>query len=400
MNKKYIIKQMVSILHTEIRVIDCNNEILESYGKLKDGHDPLKTNFDFYKKAIEVSNSTVPKIFCENENIFYGIIELENKQKIVIGPVTPLRQNFNLSRYMVDKHNLIDGENYKLSYCDIRLFAQGLLIIYNYLTGREVFLNELLEKNGIDEGVISSIDEEITNVIFTHQELEVPHNPYELEIMEMNSIENGDVEMLKKSLQQTYHGEVGKLSKNQIRQAKNIAICVIVLASRAAIRGGLIPEQAFSMVDACILKIEEMNNEMKIEAFMRQVEFQFAQAVRDIKKSKSKNYLVNTTKNYIFQNLNKNIIVGEIGLKIGVNSDYLSSLFHKEEGITIQKYIRQQKIFLAKKLLIYSKYSLDEISNYLAFSSQSHFGKCFREITGFTPNNYRKKYYKYKIYDK
>lgn len=400
MSKKYIIEQMVSILHTEIRIIDKHGEILKSYGKLKDGHDPIKVDFEFYKKVIESSSLTVPKIFCENESIFYGIIELENKSKIVIGPVTSLRQNFNLSRYMVEKHNLIDGENYKLSYCNMKLFIQGLLIIYNYFTGEEVFLNELLKKNGIDQDVISSIDEELTNVIFTHQELEIPHNPYELEIMEMNSIENGDLEMLKKSLQQTYHGEVGKLSKNQIRQAKNVAICVIVLASRAAIRGGLIPEQAFSMVDACILRIEEMNNEINIESFMRQVEFQFAQAVRDIKKSKSKNYLVNKTKNYIFQNLHKNIVISEIGLEIGVNSDYLSTVFSKEEGITIQKYIRQQKIFIAEKLLRYSKYSLDEISNYLSFSSQSHFGKCFKEIIGFTPNNYRKKYCKYNIYDK
>lgn len=393
-------EQMVSILHTEIRIITHGGEIVESYGKLRDGHDPLKIDFGFYKKAIESTNLTVPKIFCENEHIFYGIIELENKEKIVIGPVTSLPQNFNLSRYMVEKHNLIDGENYKLPYCEMKLFGRGLLIIYHYFTGKEVFLNELLEKNGIDEEIISSTDEEITNVIFTHQELEIPHNPYELEIMEMNSIENGDIEMLKKSLQQTYYGEVGKLSKNQVRQAKNIAICVIVLASRAAIRGGLIPEQAFSMVDGCILKIEEMSNEMKIEAFMRQVEFQFAQAVRDIKQPKAKNYLVNKAKNYIFQNLHKNIVVGEIGLNIGVNSDYLSTLFRKEEGITIQKYIRQQKISLAEKLLRHSKYSLDEISSYLSFSSQSHFGKCFKESTGLTPNNYRKKYCTYNIYDK
>ena len=65
----------------------------------------------------------------------------------------------------------------------------------------------------------------------------------------MDSIRHGDVEMLIRSLAETYRGEVGQLAKNQVRQAKNIAICVIALASRAAISGGMIPEEACSVVD-------------------------------------------------------------------------------------------------------------------------------------------------------
>ena len=109
----------------------------------------------------------------------------------------------------------------------------------------------------------------------------MPHNPYELELRELDSIQQGNLEMLKESLKEAYRGEVGQLAKDKLRHTKNIAICVITLASRAAIRGGMIPEEAFSMVDGYIMRIEEMNNIVKIAAMMRQAEFQFTSCVAE-----------------------------------------------------------------------------------------------------------------------
>ena len=86
-----------------------------------------------------------------------------------------------------------------------------------------------------------------------------------------------------------HHGEVGRLSTNDLRQAKNIAICVITLASRAAIEGGLLPEVSFSMVDGYVLEIEKMSNIAKIDATMRQVEFRYAEEVAKIRGRQQRN---------------------------------------------------------------------------------------------------------------
>ena len=48
----------------------------------------------------------------------------------------------------------------------------------------------------------------------------------------------------------------GILSNDQLRQLKNIFIVSTTLASRAAIRGGLAEEDAFSLSDAYIQKCE------------------------------------------------------------------------------------------------------------------------------------------------
>ncbi len=208
--------------------------------------------------------------------------------------------------------------------------------------------------------------------------------------------------MLRRSIEETYHGQVGKLSDNAIRQAKNIAICVIALASRAAIDGGLLPEEAFSIVDAYIMKIEEMTNIIRIDSAMRQAEYEFAELVNKNNQSHKKNEIVEKTKSFIFQNLHSDIVIGDIGMQVGVAPAYLSTLFRKTEGITIQQYIRKQKIRMAENMLRYSDYDVKSIASYLAFCSQSHFGKVFKDETGLTPLKYREKFGRKendKIYD-
>ena len=48
----------------------------------------------------------------------------------------------------------------------------------------------------------------------------------------------------------------------------------------------------------------------------------------------------------------------------------------------------------AKNLLTYSNYSLTEIANYLAFSSQSHFIQIFQKYGGTTPRKYRELHFR------
>ena len=45
-------------------------------------------------------------------------------------------------------------------------------------------------------------------------------------------------------------------------------------------------------------------------------------------------------------------------------------------------------------MLLYSDYSETEISEFLAFSSPSHFIRVFRKHTGMTPRQYAKRYYR------
>ena len=388
MNLEYICEQMVRILHGNITCISESGAIEACYGDMAAQCNPLFTDPEFLSAVHERERKDYPDLFYEKDTILYAVVSLENA-KIVAGPVSTEKHTKDSEHYLMQHHHISDETGFRLSFCELKVFVSGILMLYHMITGKELTINDLWQKNGIRETDIIEVKGQISSVIFEHQEQELPHNPYDQEVRELDSI-------LNRSLAETYRGEVGQLAKNQVRQAKNIAICVIALASRAAISGGMIPEEAFSMVDGYIMKIEDMNNAVKIDSMMRQAEYEFAECVAEIHKNQQKNELVEWTKNYIYQNLHSDIVIGEIGQKIGVNTSYLSDLFHKVEGTTIQQYIRKEKIRLAENMLRYSDYEVKEIASYLSFCSQSYFGNIFRQQTGMTPARYRKKYGKWK----
>lgn len=399
MNLEYIYEQMVRILHGNITCISESGAIEACYGDMAVQCNPLFTDPEFLSAVHERERKDYPDLFYEKDTILYAVVSLENA-KIVAGPVSTEKHIKDSEHYLMQHHHISDETGFRLSFCELKVFVSGILMLYHMITGKELTINDLWQKNGIRETDIIEVKGQISSVIFEHQEQELPHNPYDQEVRELDSIRHGDVEMFNRSLAETYRGEVGQLAKNQVRQAKNIAICVIALASRAAISGGMIPEEAFSMVDGYIMKIEDMNNAVKIDSMMRQAEYEFAECVAEIhkneQKNEQKNELVEWTKNYIYQNLHSDIVIGELGQKIGVNTSYLSDLFHKVEGTTIQQYICKEKIRLAENMLRYSDYEVKEIASYLSFCSQSYFGNIFRQQTGMTPARYRKKYGKWK----
>lgn len=63
----------------------------------------------------------------------------------------------------------------------------------------------------------------------------------------------------------------------------------MTLASRAAIRGGLMPEISYSMSDVFIQKIEEMTDIVAIYTAIRQFEMEYAKLVAEIRKQDEKN---------------------------------------------------------------------------------------------------------------
>ncbi len=398
MNIDYICSQLVRMLHCNIIFLNDHRKVEKCYGDMAKECNPLLTDQDFLQKIADRPQKEYPDLLCENDCILYAVLSLKKEapsadcKKLVIGPVSTEKHTRQLEKYMIAEHHIRDDIGFRLPFCELKVFGAGVLMLHHWISGREMTLDELWKKNEIEEADISQAEEKVSQVIFQHQERELPHNPYDQELREMDSIRQGNVEMLRQSLGETYRGEVGQLAKNTVRQAKNIAICVIALASRAAISGGMIPEESFSMVDGYIMKIEDMNNAVKIDAMMRQAEYQFAQRVSEIHKKQQKNALVEHTKNYIFQNLHSEMVIGEIGKKVGANSSYLSDLFHKVEGITIQQYIIREKVRLAENMLRYSEYDIREIANYLSFCSQSYFGNVFKKITGMSPAKYRKKY--------
>lgn len=69
---------------------------------------------------------------------------------------------------------------------------------------------------------------------------------------------------------------------------------------------------------------------------------------------------------------------------------YISILFSRVEGITLEQYIIRQKIEKVKELLFYDELSLSEIADRLGYSSVAHLSSQFKKVTRFTPSELKK----------
>lgn len=69
---------------------------------------------------------------------------------------------------------------------------------------------------------------------------------------------------------------------------------------------------------------------------------------------------------------------------------YLSNLFSRVTGITIQQYIIQHRVEKVKELIIYDELNMTEISYALQYSSVAHLSNQFKKITGLTPSEFKK----------
>jgi len=77
--------------------------------------------------------------------------------------------------------------------------------------------------------------------------------------------------------------------------------------------------------------------------------------------------------------------------KTGYSYSYLSRLFSKHMGITLEKYIIQEKIRRVETLLQQGELSLSEIANMMGYSSVQYLSNQFRQVTGLSVSEYKKK---------
>jgi AraC family transcriptional regulator len=76
--------------------------------------------------------------------------------------------------------------------------------------------------------------------------------------------------------------------------------------------------------------------------------------------------------------------------KTGKDYAHISNLFSALENLTIEKYFILQKIERVKELLVYGDLTLSEISYQLGYSSVAHLSAQFKQVTGFSPSEFRK----------
>ncbi len=75
---------------------------------------------------------------------------------------------------------------------------------------------------------------------------------------------------------------------------------------------------------------------------------------------------------------------------VHLNSNYLSSVFHRKTGVTFREYLRRVRVESAKAHIGANELSVSEIAELVGYGDTSHFLRAFKNVTGMTPKTYRK----------
>lgn len=223
------------------------------------------------------------------------------------------------------------------------------------------------------------------------------HRPIEEEYSFYIAVRNGDMEFVRKNLNNgdfTNPEGMGVLSKNPLMNMKYHFVVTVALITRQCVLGGLELEQAYRLSDFYILKMDSCQTVESIAELHKDMVLDYTGKMLVLKKSSIISKPIVQCTDYIYSHINERITIDELAKHTELSPSYLSRLFKQNLGVSVSDYIREKKIEKAQNLLKYSEISLVEIANYLAFSSQSHFIQTFEKYVGLTPKKYRDRYYR------
>ncbi len=99
-------------------------------------------------------------------------------------------------------------------------------------------------------------------------------------------------------------------------------------------------------------------------------------------------------KQYIDEHFCEELDVGQIADHVGLNHSYLQTLFAKEFGCGLMRYVNHQRMERATFLLKNTDLSIIDIAFHVGFNSRQHFGYTFEKRFGMSPKQYRNRFAK------
>ena len=103
-------------------------------------------------------------------------------------------------------------------------------------------------------------------------------------------------------------------------------------------------------------------------------------------------HIIYMVKDFIRKNYaSESLSVKEISEQVYLTTSYLCTHFKNETGKTINQYITEYRLEIAKQMLHDPRYKITDISSRVGYPDGNYFGKLFKKMTGLSPSEYREK---------
>lgn len=381
---------------TAVRLYE-GNECLYYYSVSHIDPDPLKEDLRTILSCREEAGIITTEL-CQ----FYGFLTLSGGRKIILGPTRIIQEDGRNTALLLAVLGIREEE--KEDY--LRLLRSAPIISADRFAWLLASLMTLLEgkvfpvervwlqirPESSSKAVISDYTRRNLDEADDADERETVAQSYAWEQLVLSYVENGETERLRELFSAPPNIRAGRIAHDGLRQMKNMGICTATGVSRAAIKGGVAPQLAFSMSDLYIQKLELMHSVFTAERLIQEMILDFSEQVEKLHHPKGEAgrfYMLYTR--YVGDHLYGTIRASEMAEALGYTRSYLCTRFREEAGITLKEFIHKEKTAEAKRLLQFTDQDLGSIAAMLDYSSQSHFQTVFRKVTGETPMAFRRK---------
>ena len=329
----------------------------------------------------------------------YGImfcslkVDSSENRHLVFGPVTTVPYSDSdlqhlYKDYMVSNDSRSDFNSFLRQIPCLSLSSLLKKCIFlNYCLHEEILSLEELTSVGqaVSENNVTSDASLLLEETYQKKENEQHNQTYILEEQLLRLVRTGDCEGFKRFAYSESNFHIGVTGSTALRQLKNNIIITTTLCTRAAIEGGLDYDTAYQLSDYFIQSSERLTSADRLTDLLGKVSYTFAEKVAQSKTPVSTDERMQKAIRY-----NQHLTVGDVADYAGFSKSYFSAYFKKTLGFSVSAFILRCKLEEGRELLQYTDKSISTISEFLCFSSQSHFHTAFRKQFGMTPSEYRK----------
>ncbi len=390
---RWIMERLGNVSRVILTLLDGEGDILSTWPANKEIYNNRAAN----RSVIDVfrqrgRDARHPMILYIEPGFLQGVAALEPEYYAIIGLVNPYPQPRSELLKLIGE---AISPDLRSSFCDFLLQQplmsldqlKDMLCLLTALCGEAVRAEDILL---VDDAFSARRDGvALEEGMFAQREEAEPHVPVDFETAICSAIEAGNRAMLEKTLFAPQHGRIGCMSADGLRQLKYAFICLVTLVSRAAIRGGMPAETAFSLSDLYCQRMDVMAEIAPIRSLTVAMLMDYCDKVGRIRRQPATSPVVSACLSYISVHLHERITLELLSRHAGLCSRSLSMKFRAELGMGIPEYIHREKLREAEYLLLYTDYSLSEITAYLNYPSQSYFTHIFGKYKSITPQQFR-----------
>lgn len=214
-------------------------------------------------------------------------------------------------------------------------------------------------------------------------------SPIELENEWLYAISSADQKKAVEILNQINSLDTAVFSRDSVQSKKYSLAADCTLFTRVLIQKGISYTDAFAISDATIKTIDGLTTLEQLQNFEYEMVILFCETIQNYK-NKIYSTPVRSIIEYIEANLSSRLTLTLLAERVFMHPAYVSTLFKKETGISVNAYILKRRIEESKILLLNTRETITDISNYYQFCNEAYYIRVFRQFAGTTPGRFRK----------